>query len=459
MPEVLRYQEALARITMLPPIAATEVLPLAAARGRVLAEDLIAREDLPPFHNSAMDGFALRSTQTASASAGSPLRLVVGPTVYAGTPLPEAETTAAQTVRIMTGAPIPVGYDTVLRREDAVLEHEAGVERLVLRAPVPAGAHVRRRGEDVAHGTKLLVAPRLLTPQLLAVAAGQAYGSLVVRTSPVLRLVATGDELVEDPALALGPGQIRNTSLPFLLGEAERLGLPAVREPLMPDRLEDAVARVRTWLPTGAAPDPGGGVSPPDRALQGAAPDRGGGVSPPNRALQGAAFPGAPQVVISTGAVSVGDRDFVPALLERLGFEVQVHGSFVRPGKPVLVARHPSGAVVWVGLPGNVLSTAAGFRFFALPVVRALLGLPLAPPRVCARLHAEFRKPAELRFFARGVLRPEPDGPPTFVAEDRQGSGMLTALANTTAYAVVPEGPAELPAGTLVEVALDSEGL
>ncbi|MBN1774598.1 MAG: molybdopterin molybdotransferase MoeA [Deltaproteobacteria bacterium] len=441
MPPILRYDEALARIATLPPLAATEEPPLGEARGRVLAADLVAREDLPPFDNSAMDGFALRSAATARASAASPLRLVVGPTVYAGAPLPEAETSAAGTVRIMTGAPIPAGYDTVLRREDAALETEAGTERLVLRAPVPAGAHVRRRGEDTARGTRLVAAPRVLTPQLLAVAAGQAYDALTVRRSPVLRLVATGDELIEDPHRPLGPGQIRNTSLPFLQGEAARLGLPAVREPLMADRLDEAVALVRAWLPPSATREPGTGLPEP------------------NRTLRGAASADVLQVVISTGAVSVGDRDFVPALVERLGFEVLVHGAYVRPGKPVLVARHPSGAVVWVGLPGNVLSTAAGFRFFALPVLRTLLGLPLVPPRPRARLAADFRKPAELRFFARGALRPEPDGGLTFVAENRQGSGMLTALAGTEGYAVIPEGSARVPAGSLVEAVPDSEGL
>lgn len=429
MPPILRHDEILARLAALAPIAATEEVPLLEARGRVLARDLVAREDLPPFDNSAMDGFALRSAATAGASADRPLRLRVGPTVFAGAPLSEAETAAAGAVRIMTGAPMPAGYDTVLRREDAELESAAGAEWLVLRAPVPPGAHLRRRGEDTARGARLVAAPRVLTPQLLAVAAGQAYGALAVRRRPVLRLVATGDELVEDPDRPLGPGQIRNTSLPFLLGEAARLGLPAIREPLMPDDLEQAVARVRAWLPAGAARDPG------------------------------AAVLDAPQVVISTGAVSVGDRDFVPALMERLGFEVLVHGALVRPGKPVLLARHPSGGLWWVGLPGNVLSTAAGFRFFALPLLRALLGLPLAPPRPRARLAVEFRKPAELRFFARGALRPEADGGLTFLAEDRQGSGMLTALAGTEGYAVIPEGAARVPAGTLVEAVFDSEGL
>lgn len=423
MPPVLRYEQVLERLATLPPIAATEQVPLAQARGRVLAADLVAREDLPPFDNAAMDGFALRSAATAGASADRPLRLRVGPTVFAGAPLPETETAAAETVRIMTGAPIPPGYDTVLRREDAELESEAGTERLVLRAPVPPGAHLRRRGEDTARGTRLVPAPRVLTPQLLAVAAGQACGTLTVRRNPLLRLVATGDELVEDPDRPLGPGQIRNTSLPFLLGEAARLGLPAIREPLMPDDLERAVARVRAWLPSEECPA------------------------------------GAPQVVISTGAVSVGDRDFVPALVERLGFEVLVHGASVRPGKPVLLARHPSGALWWAGLPGNVLSTAAGFRFFALPLLRALLGLPLTPPRLRARLAAEFCKPADLRFFARGTLRPEPDGSLAFLPDDRQGSGMLTTLAGTDGYAVIPEGCARLPAGTLVEAVFDSEGL
>jgi molybdopterin molybdotransferase len=397
---------------------------LAAARGRVLAEELVAREDLPPFDNSAMDGFAVRAGETAGTSSRHPVRLRVGGTVFAGVPLAEYETSRAGTVRIMTGAPIPQGFDAVLRVEDSAVERDEDGERLVLATPVPPGSHIRRKGEDVPIGRRLIDAPAVLTPALLAVAAGQGVGELSVVARPVLRFVATGDELVDDPNRRLGPGQIRNTSLPFLMAEAERLGLPAVREGLMPDREDEAVERVSRWL----------------------AERRGGADA-------------VPHVVVSTGAVSVGEKDFVPSFVRRLGFEILVHGVAVRPGKPVLVARHADAAMFWVGLPGNVLSTAAGFRFFALPLLRTLLGLDPGPTRHSARLANDVTKPEGLRFFARGTLRSAADGALLFIPEDRQGSGMLSALASSDAYAVLPEGPSVVRAGTPVDVVGDEEGL
>jgi molybdopterin molybdotransferase len=265
----------------------------------------------------------------------------------------------------------------------------------------------------------------VLTPALLAVAAGQGIGEVDVVARPVLRFVATGDELVEDPDRRLGPGQIRNTSLPFLMAEADRLMLPAVREGLMPDREDEAVERVSRWM----------------------AERRGGGAG------------AVPHVVLSTGAVSVGEKDFIPSLVRRLGFEILLHRTAVRPGKPVMIAVHAEAAMFWVGLPGNVLSTAAGFRFFAVPLLRTLLGLDPGPTRHCARLANDVSKPEGLRFFARGTLRSAPDGALLFTAEDRQGSGMLSALASTDAYAVLPEGPSVVRAGTPVDVVGDDEGL
>jgi molybdopterin molybdotransferase len=425
MPVLMPYADALTRIAALDAIRAVERLPLAAARGRVLSEELVAREDLPPFDNSAMDGFAMRAAETAGASSKHPLRLRVGGTVFAGTPLPDYETSRAGTVRIMTGAPIPQGFDAVLRVEDSVVERDGDGERLVLATPVPSGSHVRRKGEDVAIGRRLVDAPAVLTPALLAVAAGQGIGEVDVVARPVLRFVATGDELVEDPNRRLGPGQIRNTSLPFLMAEAERLSLPAVREGLMPDREDEAVERVSRWM----------------------AERRGGGAG------------AVPHIVVSTGAVSVGEKDFVPSLVRRLGFEILVHGAAVRPGKPVLIAFHADAAMFWVGLPGNVLSTTAAFRFFVLPLLRTLLGLDPEPTRRCARLANDVTKPEGLRFFVRGTLRSAPDGALLFTPEDRQGSGMLSALASTDAYAVLPEGPAVVRAGTPVDVVGDEEGL
>jgi molybdopterin molybdotransferase len=428
--ELLPYGEGLRRIAEAGRIRRVERVALGEARGRVLAAELFAREELPPFDNSAVDGFAVRAADLAGASTTSPVRLCVGPTVFAGAPLPSASTSAFGAVRIMTGAPVPEGFDTATKVEDAEVEKDAAGEVLLARAPIFRGANVRLRGEDVRLGQRLLAAPCVLSSNLLAVAAGQGIGFVEVLARPVLRFVATGDELVDDPNRPLAPGQIRNTSLPFLLAEAERLGLPAIREGILPDREDEAVERVGRWL----------------------AERRG-------RRLDDPRDPAAPMVVVSTGAVSVGEKDFVPATLRRCGFELLFHGLAVRPGKPALVARHADTATFWVGLPGNVLSTAAAFRFFVLPLLRALLGLEAAPTRRKARLAADFSKPPALRFFARGLLRSAVDGVWEFAAETRQGSGMLSALVASNAYAMMPEGAALVPAGSAVDVVGDDEGL
>ncbi len=427
---MVSYAEAIRRIVSMGRILRIETVPLAEARGRVLARALEGREALPPFDNSAMDGFCVRSADTERAAAGPAVRLRVGPTIFAGAPLPADLTREAGALRIMTGAPMPDGFDCVIRFEDATVEKDEGGEVLVVGGRVPVGAHVRKRGEDVAVGDRLLDAGRLLGPGAIAVIAGQGMAEVPVVARPRIRVLATGDELVSDPAKPLGPGQIRNTSLQFLLAEAARLGLPAVSEGLVPDREDDVLAVVRGWL------DARRGLS-----------------------LGDVADPAAPDIVVSTGAVSAGERDFVPSMLERLGFDIAVHGVAVRPGRPVLVASRPGTATLWVGLPGNVLSTAAGFRFFVLPLVRSLLGISVAPSPVRARLASPFPKPAGLRFFARCALRHAGDGSLDAYPERRQGSGMLSALAATDAYAVFPEEPSFIPAGAVIDVEPDAAGL
>ncbi|MBI5500940.1 MAG: molybdopterin molybdotransferase MoeA [Deltaproteobacteria bacterium] len=428
--DLITYAETLRRIEGLGRIRRTERVALGQARGRVLAADIVAREELPPFDNTAVDGFAVRAADLAGASRERPVRLRIGGAVFAGETMTADTAAAAAAVRIMTGAPVPAGFDAAVKIEDVAVETADGGQILVCRAPVTKGANLRWRGEDVTIGQRLVLAPRVVTSGVLTVAAGQGIGELDVLARPVLRFVATGDELVDDPSQALRPGQIRNTSLPFLLAEADRLGLPAIREGLMADREDEAVVRVGGWL-----------------------------AARPGRRLDDEHEPAAPEIVVSTGAVSVGDKDFVPATLRRCGFELVVHRLAVRPGKPVLIAGHAETATFWVGLPGNVLSTAAGFRFFVVPLVRSLFGLPSWPTRRKARLTTPFPKPAGLRFFARGALRSADDGALEFTPEDRQASGMSSALAGSDAYGMFPEAPALVPAGATIDVAGDDESL
>ena len=387
---MLALEAALDRLLARAHPTSAETVPLADAHGRVLVDpDVEARHDVPPFANSAMDGWAVRSDDL-------PGRLPIGGEAAAGAAPPALAPGAA--VRIMTGAPLPAGADTVVPIEEALEEGKV----VTLPAATP-GTHVRPAGGDTRAGARVrLDGP--LGPAELAVLASLGAGSVAVRRLPVVAIVSTGDELVA-PGEPLGPGQIHDANSPALAAAVREAG----GRPLVPKRVADRADAVGAALDAAAA---------------------------------------EADLVVTSGGVSVGRHDHVRAVLEA-GGAIDFWRVAVQPGKPLLVAEHHGTTVI--GLPGNPVSALVTFELFVRPYVRALLGLAgdgRSHPRVTMADAAS--KDPQRRAFLR--VRVGPD----LVARSAggQGSAQLRPLADANALLVVPEGEAATVAGGAYEAIL-----
>ena len=384
-----------------------EQIPLAAAVGRVAAQDVRSPEDVPAFDNSAMDGFALRSEDTAGASPERPTTLPVRGRLAAGDDA--SGVSAASAVEIMTGAPLPRGLDAVVRVEEVeVLRAPSGdAIEVKLRAPAPASQHVRPRGDDFARGYRLVTPGDLLRPEHISALATVGLASVIVRKRPRIALITTGKEVVPHTAGSLAPGQIRNSNAPWL---AAALGLAAaecVHVEAVGDEPQDFRRAVGRALERGA------------------------------------------DVLLTTGAVSMGRHDYVASELESLGAATHFHRVAIRPGKPIAFAELPRGPAVFA-LPGNPVSTAVGFRFFVLPFLRAMAGVaPEVPYR--AKLRNDARKPDGLRCFFKAWVDLAPAGTSVEVLRG-QGSAVVSAMIEANAWAILPEAGERCAAGAELEV-------
>jgi molybdopterin molybdotransferase len=394
---MITYAEALQKIESLTPIAATEILPLAQAAGRELAETLTATIPSPPFTNSAMDGFAVRH---ADVRTGTVLKIVGA--IYARpidlAELPQAG--AGECVRIMTGGYLPDWADTVIPVEKAMVDGDS-----VRFIELPeSGANVRHRGDDLPADAPLMGPGTRLNAERLMTLAAFGHAEVKVRAWPRVHLVATGDELTE-PGKPLKPGAIYNSSRFFLTAATQELGLPLATSRTLPDRPREA-----------------------------------------GQAIQRILNDAGPRLIVSTGAVSAGDADFIPQLAVEMGFTPLFHKVAMRPGKPIFIAQ--LGDTVWVGLPGNPVSTAVGWHHFVHPLVTHWAGLP-PPRRVTVRLAHDVHKPEGLTCFFRAETRDDKAWLPR-----RQGSAELAASINQNVYVELPIGTARLAADTPVAALL-----
>jgi molybdopterin molybdotransferase len=383
---------------LLPPLP-VERVPLGRARGRVLAEALVAGIALPPFDNSAMDGYAVRAADVAGAAEGDPRELPVTADIPAGrTDVPPLAPGTAH--RIMTGAPLPAGADTVVQVEHT----DGGLDRVrVLQAPA-AGTSVRRAGEDVVAGQVVLPAGTVLGAPQIGVAAAVGAASLPVRRRPTVLVLSTGSELVA-PGTPLQLGQIYESNGPMLAAAVEDAG---------------GVADLMRFVPDD--------------------------VAHLHRVLDDRLAAGTVDLVLTSGGISAGAYEVVKEALAGRGVEfVKVA---MQPGGPQGVGR--VGGVGVVALPGNPVSSQVSFEVFVRPPLRAALGYQHPErPRVTAALAAPLTSTPGRRQFRRGVVDAvagtvrEVGGPP---------SHLLGALARADCFFVVPEETTELAAGSPVEV-------
>jgi molybdopterin molybdotransferase len=368
------------------------------AHGRVLAQDVAASIALPPFDNSAMDGFALRHGDLSTTD-DTTLRLVGEQ--FAGRAL-GLEVGPGECVRITTGAPLPAGADAVAIKENVRADD---VHVVVPAGTVRPGAHVRRSGEDVHAGDCVLQAGCLLAPTRIALASSLGIDQLAVAQRPTVAVFTTGDELVE-PGLPLQPGQIYNSNRELLMGLLRGDGLEPTAWPTLPDD----PARLASMLHDAAS-----------------------------------SF----DVVVTCGAVSAGEKDHIPALLQQHG---RVHFWKVRmkPGMPLLFGQ--LGRAQLLGLPGNPVSVLATYLTIGRCLLDGLQGRAERRPRWHARLASAFDKRNARREFLRGRLLPGANGMLQVAPNPADGSHRLAAAAQSDALIVLPEGERTFAAGDVVEV-------
>ena len=366
---LMPVEEALARLLEMAeaaPIRECETVPLALAQGRVLAQDMVATLDLPPWPNSAMDGYALRLADWT----GEPLR--VSQRIFAGqAPQPLEPGTCA---RIFTGAPVPEGADCVEMQENAEVEAD---QRVRFIEPMQAGQNIRPQGQETRTGDKVLAAGTRLGPIELGLAASLGLASIQVVRRVRVAVLSTGDELIE-PGNPLGPGQIYNSNRVLLCSWLKRLECEVVDAGILPDDLEKTRAAL-------------GSLNDVD-------------------------------LILSTGGVSVGEADFLGHALREEG-ELALWKLAIKPGKP-LTFGHFRGVPV-IGLPGNPASTLVTFALLARPYLLRRQGVAdVTPLQFPVPAGFAWTKPGNRREYLRGRLE---QGRAVFYKN--QSSGVLRSAA------------------------------
>jgi molybdopterin molybdotransferase len=394
----LPVAEAIGRmLEAIEPVGDTEALPLHDAHGRVLAADLVSPIDVPPCDNAAMDGYALRAAELdPSGPAELPVvGLALAGHPYAGTCPPGA------CVRIMTGAPMPAGLDTVVPQE---LVARNG-DRVRVPAGLRPGQNRRRAGEDLAAGGLALPGGRRLGPADIGLAASLGIERLVVRRRPRIAWISTGDEL-QAIGRPLSPGRIYDSNRYTVGALLDRLGVESIDLGVVADR-PDALEVV----------------------------------------LRDAA--GRADAIVTSGGVSVGEADHTRAVLSRLG-HVEFWSIAMRPGRPMAFGR--IGPAWYFGLPGNPVAAMIAFSFLARPALLALAGAAPTPPvPLRARATAPIDKRAGRTEYPRGIVGLSSEGTPCVAPDASQGSGVLSSMSRANCVIVLAHERGPVRAGEWVD--------
>lgn len=406
---MINYELALERISIATHPLNSELVPLLSARGRIASEDILSPVMSPPFDNSAMDGFAFNADETRLASLENPLFFKIKEIVAAGHV--SRFFGEGSTIKIMTGAPLPEGYNTVLKVEDARVVEQNNTSTLCITSPIHSGQNVRSCGEDIQCHDRLISTGDTINANRLMTLATVGVSAIAVKRQPKICIISTGNEIVDDHERPLSEGEIYNSNHPYLINVLQASGLEANYLGNFPDDLSSYKTRINYLLDDKSGPD----------------------------------------IIISTGAVSKGDYDYIPDALRELGGDIVFHGVNIRPGKPILFATF--GRKYYFGLPGNPISAAVGYQFFIRPLIRTLQELPKQLPTF-AMLDNPFLKKGPFRQFlkARAYLNKRAHLCVEILAG--QESFKVRPLLKANAWVVVLEEMNELNSGDLVPIIL-----
>ena len=378
------------------PITDSEVVTLTQALGRVLAEDLASHVDLPPFDNSAMDGYAFNFDDLDT---GTPLTLIGDS--FAGHPF-SGQCVKGGCIRIMTGAPVPAGYDTVQMQEKVT----ADGNNITIEAPKAKGANVRYRAEELTTGTKVLSAGTLIGAAEMGVLATIGASQLRVYRPLKVAFFSTGDEL-RPVGSELGPGQIYDSNRYSIQGLLSRANV----EWLDLGVIEDDKEAIRQAFKTAAA---------------------------------------QADMVLTSGGVSVGDADYTKQILDEEG-EITFWKLAIKPGKPFAFGH--LGDAVFCGLPGNPVSSMVTFYKLVWPLLQKMQGLPhVKPVTLSATLTQDIRKFPGRVEYQRAVLSYNEQGEAQVVVTGGQGSGMLTSMTLANCFIILEQDCDGISAGEKVTV-------
>ncbi|HEY7480327.1 MAG TPA: gephyrin-like molybdotransferase Glp [Gemmatimonadales bacterium] len=383
-------------------------MPLDDALDAVLAEDVVSPLDIPPWANSAMDGYATRGADARGATEERPVRLRVVEQLPAGR-FPTRTIGPGECARIFTGAPLPQGTDTVIRQEDT----DQGTEVVTILRDRDVGANVRRAGEDIRKGRTVLTRGTGLGPAQLGVLASLGVAHPLVFRQPRVAILGSGDEIVDvdQPEEILSGRKIASSNTHTLLALVRRTGA----EPVNLGIARDSPDSLREHL---------------------------------TRALDA-------DLLVTTAGISVGEHDYLRAVIDELGAEQRFWRIRMRPGAPVGFGLMRG--IPWIGLPGNPVSTMVTFELFVRPAIRTMAGHPLPFRRtVPVRLAEPIQLKPRLQHFLRAVVT---DGSHGLEARltGPQGSGILSSMILANALLILPEGQLETPAGATVRALLLDE--
>ncbi|MGE0237372.1 MAG: gephyrin-like molybdotransferase Glp [Parvibaculaceae bacterium] len=395
---LLPVDEALAILTdRLGAVEGSEILALTEVDGRVLARDLVAPLPLPPFTNSAVDGYALDGGAIPTTAGEA---FVVAGRVQAGAAA-AVSVAPRQTVRVFTGAPMPAGMDTAFMQEDVRVRDDGSV---ILPPGLRRGANVRPAGEDVQAGQVVLEAGHRMRPQDVALAAALGLTHVEARRRIRVAVMSTGNEIVA-PGTPRGPAQLFDSNRFMLMAMLARLGCAVEDLGILAD---DRNATASMLAKAAAGND----------------------------------------LVLASGGVSTGEADFVKAAVESAGTLVFWRLG-IKPGRPV--AMGVIGGTPFIGLPGNPVASFVTFVHVARPAILALAGTPLRPPvAVLLRAAFSYRKKAGRREYVRASLRKTADGPIEAVKFPREGAGLLSSLVETDGLVELREETTSVEVGQTV---------